>query len=140
MAWVHICCRLSRAAICISLATGVCTGSVTLGLWAMRGTSSVLLLEMLGWSSLLAHLEKEGEPFTHPWQPIRLNRWMTLSIILLCSLIPYVTSTQPTDSEASCWKAAKSCLVSCSSRTAQMPWLGLCGSRTSHWPAHKSYW
>ena len=43
-------CRLSRAAICACLATGVCVGSVTLELWVMRGTCS--------WSALLLQISE----------------------------------------------------------------------------------
>ena len=49
-----ICCQLSRAAICACLTTDVCTGSVILELWVMRGTCSLsaLLLRISGTTSL----------------------------------------------------------------------------------------
>ena len=41
-AWDEICCRSSKAAICVCLATGACTGSVTQGL---LGNERHVLLE-----------------------------------------------------------------------------------------------
>ena len=66
-AWGLICCRLSRAAICACLATGVCVGSVTLELWVMRGTCS--------WSALLLQI---SETSTLHWLQSAQVSWLGL--------------------------------------------------------------
>ena len=66
-AWGLICCRLSRAAICACLATGVCVGSVRLELWVMRGTCS--------WSALLLQI---SETSTLHWLQSARVSWLGL--------------------------------------------------------------